>query len=210
MVLPVYENNYTKMKKEFQENHFIIEQPLLFGIESTENNKETFYLHNKADFMTITEPFQYINEKNEEETQFFKTWIKDKEKRIYKRMIFDPSTTENINNQYNIFNGFNFNKKIENEEYNEEGVNLFLDHIKLLCNFEEEATKYLINYIADLLQNPEILPQIAIVITGKKGVGKDLLIDYIEQIINIEHITRTQKFSSLFGNFNSAIKNKSY
>ncbi len=32
MVLPVYESNYTKMKIEFEETHFRIEQPLLFGV----------------------------------------------------------------------------------------------------------------------------------------------------------------------------------
>ena len=208
MILPVYESNYTKLKNEFEETHFMIEQPLTFGVETLENNKNTYYLYSKADFMTLCETYQYTNEKNDEETSLFKTWIKDKDKRSYKRIIFDPSTTDNIDNQYNIFNGFNYNELINNNDYDNEGVELFINHIKLLCNDEEESTNYLIKYIADLFQNPNVLPQVAICITGKKGVGKDLLIDYLQKIIDIEYITRTQKFSNLFGNFNSALKNK--
>jgi len=208
MELPEYISNYTKIKNEFEETHFRIEQPLLFGVETIENGKKTYYLYNKADFMTLCEIYEFTDEKTDEEKSFFKQWNKDKIKRTYKRLVFDPSTTENLNGEYNTFNGFNFSN--EGTPFNEgmEGVNLFLDHIKLLCNYEEEPTNYLINYIADIFQNPQVLPEVSCVLTGSKGVGKDLLIDYLEKIIDIEYITRTQKFNNLFGNFNSALKNK--
>ena len=165
MVLPVYESNYTKMKNEFEETHFM--------------------------------PAELIYH-----------WLRDETRRSFKRIIFNPSTIEHIDNQYNIFNGFNYNETINNQDYNEEGVELFLNHIKLLCNHEQEATDYLLNYLAHLFQTPEILPEVAIVISGMKGVGKDLLTDYIQSILGLDYITRTQKFSNLFGNFNPAIKNK--
>ncbi len=158
--------------------------------------------------MTLCEIYEYTDDKTDIEMPFFKTWNKDKDKRTYKRLTFDPSTIDNIDNQYNIFNGFNYNEPINNENYDNEGVELFLNHLKLLCNYEEESTNYLINYIADLFQNPHILPEVAIVMCGKKGTGKDLLTEYIQSIIGLDYITQTQKFSSLFGNFNSALKNK--
>ena len=43
---------------------------------------------------------------------------------------------------------------------------------------------------------------------GGKGVGKDLLIDILVKLIGHEYSTRTQSFGTLFGNFNSAVKNK--
>ena len=208
MVLPVYESNYTKMKTEFEETHFRIEQPLLFGIESIENNKKTYYLYNKADFMTLCEIYEYTDEKTDIERPFFKVWNKDKDKRTYKRIIFDPSTIDNIDQQYNMFNGFNYNETINNENYDNEGLELFLNHLKLLCNHEEESTNYLINYIADLFQNPHILPGIAVVMCGIEGTGKDIIIDYIQNILGQDYVTKTGKFNSLFGNFNSALKNK--
>jgi len=209
MILPVYENNYTKMKREFEEKNFRIEQPLLFGIESkNKDGKENFYLHSKNDFIHFCDEYEYINEKNDESTSFFKTWSKDRTKRTYKNLVFDPSTTENIDNQYNIFKGFNFIKKIEDDEYEEEGVNLFLNHLKLLCNHEEEATQYLIQYIADIFQNPQNLPGIAIVMIGDQGTGKDIVVEFIQNIIGKEYLTKTANFNSLFGTFNCALKNK--
>lgn len=205
MVLPVYEDSYTKTKNIFEENHFMIEQPIIFGKES--EDKTEHYLYSITDFSNLCKPYKYdINDGLP--CELLHSWIGDETRRSFKRIIFNPSTREHIDNQYNIFNGFNYNERINNQDYNEEGVELFLNHIKLLCNHEQEATDYLLNYLAHLFQTPEILPEVAIVISGMKGVGKDLLTDYIQSILGLDYITRTQKFSNLFGNFNPAIKNK--
>jgi len=205
MVLPVYENDYTKTKKIFEEQHFMIEKPIMYGTES--EDKTSYYFYNIGDYTNLCKPYQFDSGRILL-SEFIPHWLTDETRRSYKNLIFNPSTTEHIDNQYNIFNGFNYNDQINDQDYDNEGVDLFLDHIKLLCNNEQEATDYLINYLAHLFQTPEILPEVAIVMCGMKGVGKDLLTDYIQGILGLEYITRTQKFSNLFGNFNSAIKNK--
>ena len=44
-----------------------------------------------------------------------------------------------------------------------------------LCENNDEIAKYLTNYIADLIQNPERLPETVIVLQGREGAGKDTL-----------------------------------
>jgi len=204
-VLPVYEDDYTIMKKEFEEEYFMINEPLLFGRERIENDKKVYYLYSKNDMNTLTAHYQLTDDKGHN-IPFFNKWIVDPNKRYYEKQTFIPSDDYDSTKYYNLFTGFNY--KYEEEFNNIQYIKHFKNHIKLLCNNDEAASNYLIKYLADLIQNPDILPGVAVVMCGGKGVGKDLLIDMLINLIGQEYTTRTQNFNSLFGTFNSGVKNK--
>ena len=209
LVLPVYEDDYTIMKKEFELEYFMINEPLLFGRERIENNKKIYYLYSKTEMNTLTATYQIANEITSKPESFFNRWIIDSSKRFYEKQIFIPNDDYDSSKYYNLFTGFNYTNDMDmvltpDNKY----IKFFEDHIKLLCNNDEVASNYLIKYIADLIQNPHILPEVAVVMCGGKGVGKDLLIDILVKLIGHEYSTRTQSFGTLFGNFNSAVKNK--
>ena len=209
LVLPVYEDDYTIMKKEFELEYFMINEPLLFGRERLENNKKIYYLYSKTEMNTLTATYQIANEITSKPESFFNRWIVDSSKRFYEKQIFIPNDDYDSSKYYNLFTGFNYINDMDmvlkpDNKY----INFFEDHIKLLCNNDITASNYLIKYIADLIQNPDVLPGVAIVMCGGKGVGKDLLIDILIKLIGQDYTTRTQSFNSLFGNFNSGVKNK--
>ena len=209
LVLPVYEDDYTIMKNEFEEEFFMINEPLLFGRERFDNDKKIFYLYPKGDFGTITSTYRILDETGPTPVivPFLGKWLIDKDKRCYEKQIFIPNENYDSDKYYNLFTGFNYKYDGQDIIMNDY-ITHFKEHIDLLCNHDENASNYLIKYLADLIQNPHILPEVAIVMCGGKGVGKDLLIDILVKLIGQQYTTRTQSFNTLFGNFNSGVKNK--
>ena len=93
-----------------------------------------------------------------------------------------------------MFDGFRTKMPNTDKEYDfdvDKEVSRFLNHLKLLVGHEEDAYNYLINYIADLLQNPQKLPEVCLVFKSKQGLGKDLMINYIEKLIGDKYVYRT-------------------
>lgn len=54
-------------------------------------------------------------------------------------------------------------------------VQLFLDHLALIFDGNNEATRYFLNFLAHLAQHPGRKIRAAIVITGRQGTGKSVL-----------------------------------
>ena len=64
------------------------------------------------------------------------------------------------------------------------------------------------NYIADIIQNPNKLPGVAVMFKSKQGYGKDFFLDIISRLIGNNYLFRTAEPEQIFGNFNSTIKDK--
>lgn len=204
------EYSYQNVKMKFEEEHFIIKSPLLFGKEFLYEGKKTYSLYNKNDFKTLTETFTYtmITEKGEEikNKNFFLDWLKDDNKRSYKKLDFSP-IIENDNEYYNTFRGFDFDDG-KNYIEDKEAIKLFDNHLKFLVDYEEKSFEYLKSYFADIIQNPGKTPGISILLKSPQGYGKDRLLDIIEKMIGIQYTTRTADIKDVLGTFNTAIKDK--
>tara|TARA_R100000655_G_scaffold109684_2_gene164938 strand:+ start:2953 stop:5178 length:2226 start_codon:yes stop_codon:yes gene_type:complete len=188
----------------FNENHFIVKRPLSFCIEYGDD----ISCYNRADFSALVEEDEYqvcLKDGTIENRNVFKKWLKDKNKRSYERIDFIPSFQETNSRVYNTFKGFNFEGK---NIVNTDAIERFEAHIRLLVDHEEESFIYLRNYIAHLFQKPDERPNIAIVIKSGQGVGKDLLIDFIGNILGKDMIYRTAKLDEIFEKFNGSLKNK--
>ena len=195
----IYKEEYDAMKIVFEENHFIIINPISYY--NIYKGKENVY--NKGDFKDLVAPF-HIDGKS-----FFDRWIKDDNRREYQNLIWKPVITDNLNSvNYNSFKGFEI-EKYECDEINMDIVNEFNDKlILLLCGFEIPAQQYVIKFIAHMIQRPDLLPLSALLFKGQQGVGKDLLIDILEGIIGLEFIHRDGKMENIAGTFNKSLKNK--
>jgi len=196
--------DYETAKINFEEEFFMVKYPLNFCNEI----HNTVRIYNKMDFSTLVERYSYMeSDRNGDiiEKSIFPKWIKDRKARIYDRLDFIPSLNFENEDIYNTFRGF----EIEGEYMKcQEGVNVFLEHLKLLVNYEEESFKYLVGYIADMFQNSDRLPETALLFKSQQGVGKDLMIDYLQAILGSSYVYRTAKLDEIFDKFNGALKNK--
>ena len=209
---PNYEDQkndqYEKMKIEFEENHFMVENPLLFVYQYTKTDGTiATVLHNKADFTTQVKPFQLKTDKGSED--FFNEWIKDKDRRAYKTINWIPDENHIDEQIFNSFTGFK--AQYLGKEFLGDGSNnveRFLNHIGLLCNEEAEASIYITKFCAHMFQKPTELPQTALLFRSEEGVGKDLFTETLGKIIGMSLLKKEANIENILGTFNKSLKNK--
>tara|TARA_R110001606_G_scaffold398031_1_gene576106 strand:+ start:690 stop:2906 length:2217 start_codon:yes stop_codon:yes gene_type:complete len=211
------DNAYNDMKTTFEKNHFLIEDPLIYIKEYESNGETKFIYYNKGDFKDSVATYN-IDDKDGKEVPFFNIWLKDTDRRSYKTIGWIPSLDDkhNRHDNYNTFKGFNSNlvdvpeKKYEtvNDDYDGKAVIRFINHMNHLVNYEADGLTYLKKYIADMFQNPTILPEVAILFKSKQGSGKDLFTSILGNILGNTLIHKDAKMENITGNFNDDLMNK--
>jgi hypothetical protein len=126
-------------------------------------------------------------------------WIRSTERRSYKEgVIFDPLGREEPG-KLNLWQGFAVSPRPGD-------WSALKDHIeKVICQGNEEHLAYVLNWIARMLQRPDVPAETAIVMRGKEGVGKGILMKFLRQLIG-QHALHISHPKHLIGNFNSHLR----
>lgn len=136
-------------------------------------------------------------------------WITDKRRRTYDGICFDPSEKA-PKNWYNLWKGFAVKPHNPAEKPHpkaQESLKLFLDHaFENVCNGNSEYFKWIIEYFAHIVQKPAEKPLTTLVFRGKKGTGKNALIDRVGRLLGKHYLTVSDK-RYLVGQFNSHMEN---
>jgi hypothetical protein len=82
--------------------------------------------------------------------------------------------------------------------------------ITALCGGEEGARDFVLDFMAQIIQDPMFKPGVALVFGGQQGTGKDFIWDWFRKFILGEDITlmTAQPETDLFGSFTTRIKNR--
>ncbi len=223
-------STYEQVKERFEKNHFVVQVPFMVVKEYQDYTNEEYnrkcFAHEIYTKNTITDVYsnlmyQYVvvlpdGSQQTKEALFLKRWFADPTRRTYKKIDFNPIEDQSKIPKfiYNTFRGFSATLS-KNDEFNQlnykkhfKEVERFINHISLLVNHHVESKNYVLNYIADLFQNPQVLPEVALVFKSKKGLGKDLLIHYLEKMLGETLCYRTSNLEEIYGNFNPAVKHK--
>ena len=119
----------------------------------------------------------------------------------YKSMRFYSEDPE----VFSFFQGFQLPLHRQLLESQLEIIKPFLDHVKnVICNKNTELYRYLIRWLAYIVQNPETKIGTALVITGEPGTGKNTFTDTICKIFG-PYANDNAKLDSFMGTFNSSI-----
>jgi len=228
---------YKTLKKKFEKNHAVITAPFIIVREyedfySYKDKSKLTLKHELYSASNIKEVYNnlYYDEKVLQKQgsgknttyvevvvkiKFIEKWLEDSTRRTLKKIDFIPHNPNNTKfcpkNIYNLFDGYSSELPAEDKEYDfdiDKEVQRFINHLDLLVGNDENSKNYLINFIADMVQNPENLPAVALVFKSKQGLGKDLLVNYLEKIIGEKYIYRTSNVEEVYGNFNPAVKGK--
>ena len=202
--------NYQNVKVKFEENHFMVEHPLLFGKEYELNGVKKYSLVSSSDFSILTKTFIYEDLENGKlvKKPILNRWVADKTKRCYKTLDFIPSFKKSQPEVYNTFTGFDFDTSKESYTPNKSVVHDFIRHIGLLCDYEKKSVDYIIKYIAHLIQKTTEIPKVCLLFKSHQGFGKDLFINFLEKMLGVQYVYRTAETDDIFGNFNSVIRDK--
>ena len=126
-------------------------------------------------------------------------WITHPKRRTFREgVVFDPS--ESAGPDYlNLYRG------LEVEPDPEAPFDLILQHIvEVLAGGNQQHADYIISWLADIVQNPSQKPGVALVLKGKKGVGKDTLAETMKSIIGRRHSAHVSSTQRLTARFNAA------
>ncbi len=107
---------------------------------------------------------------------------------------------------FNIFRGYKIKQL---EHVNETIIEPFLNHIHdVIADKNEEVYKYILLWIASVLQKPSFKTQVVLVLLGKQGSGKGVFTSVICKLMSQYANENVEKIEDIVGSFNAILENK--
>lgn len=125
---------------------------------------------------------------------------------------FYPSDTSS-SNRYNQWRGFDpvmlaQAKVFEEEQYSRNDLKAacecFTQHVlDCICDGNEDAFTYVLNWIAFTFQRPELMAEVMLVISGPPGCGKGTFCKFLTSMIGTRHSWVVHDGATIYNRFNS-------
>jgi hypothetical protein len=203
-----YEKNYSKIKEEFEKNAFKIMTPFCLCIK----DENELIIYKKNDFYDAYSNLYYYSVDKESVKQvlkkhkFMPIWLNDENIRTYKKLEFYPDADKCPVNHYNLFDGLEINKIKTDEEGD---ISLILEHVRKLAGNSDDTYNYLINWLADIVQNPSTLRGIALIFVSEQGAGKNVFTGFIgNKILGENYYYSTCDTKHIYGGYAEGLKHK--
>ena len=95
------------------------------------------------------------------------------------------------------------------DTYDIDIINDFLSLIReVICDNNEEMYKYVVSWIANIIQNPGLKNETALILKGLQGTGKNTFTNVICELLAGYAAMNITDISELTGNFNSVVESK--
>jgi len=195
---------YEKVREEFEKTHAKIIGTSMFVGELC--NKTIFYkqenLKVSYSHLYYTETITKKDQTYNEDKQFIMKWLKDPYMKTYRDVGLYPPPQICPDDEYNMWKPFEA-EKITDYEPKIEDLNYMLNHMRVLCNHDEEVYEYFMKWTAQMIQRPaEKSPCITLI--SKQGAGKTTIIKLFELMMGGSRVlVSTNPKDEVFGKFNS-------
>jgi len=131
-----------------------------------------------------------------------KMWLESPQRRQYNGLFFDPSGPPEQNRHYNLWRGFPI--KIHKERKGE--CYLYYRHIsEVIAKDEDDIYEYLMNWMADAVQNRSKRPGVTLVLRGGQGTGKGTMVNIFGKLFG-QHFLPVSDAKHIVGAFNAHLK----
>ena len=112
-------------------------------------------------------------------TSFVQLWLNDETRRVIEMIDMKPSTNPKVFSpplslRYTLCS-------LDTTDEKQEPVAVFQELVDVLCKHDKPIAEYVINWLAHILQHPFVNPLTSLILSGKKGCGKDTLGDFIQE-----------------------------
>ena len=125
-------------------------------------------------------------------------WLKSDQRRQYDGIVFSPGLEDNPK-YYNIWKGFAITAR-------RGCCQVFMAHVlKVICSGNRVHFDYLWKWCARLVQQPHKLAEVAIVLLGEPGTGKNTFVDALGSLLGT-HYLPLDSIDQLLGKFNFHLK----
>ena len=184
---------------EFEKTHCKIVNKSLYIKETSED----ILFFSKR---TLKEAYEHL--KGDDRKLFIDQWTTGNEN-IRKYDSFDSYPFPLIcpNNIFNLWTNFECEKYIDTYIPDNEGLQIILNHIKVLCGNDNNVYEYFIKWIGQMIQFPAI-KSICPTLISKQGAGKGTLNKLIQKMLGKSKcLETTNPGRDVWGNFNSVMVN---
>ena len=132
----------------------------------------------------------------------FKDWFLDEKTLRYESLTFDPEATYGpCGKEWNTWRGWKYEPK-------EGDCSLYLDHIKNnICMGKEELYSYVLDYMAQIIQEPKRKIFHSLAIKGQKGTGKSIFVQMFMELFG-EAAVEISDSEVLTNQFNSILADR--
>ena len=130
---------------------------------------------------------------------FYDIWSFDPKIKTYHKIVFDCDVKNVPEDHFNLFDGFKHFDKLEKKD---EDLEPIFEHIRTLVDYHDEMYEYIINFYAQIIQQPHILTHTVPVFISEQGIGKDILMNFMAKVIGEKYCCSVDKIDLLVGDFN--------
>ena len=140
------------------------------------------------------------------------------EKTINAWMIYDSGNNKNYimkkglrffderREIFSVFCGYDFKRS---KVVDVSKIELYLNHIReVIARGQELVYEYILNWFAFILQKPADKTEVALVITGKEGTGKNVFTNVLCKLLGRYANPNLTNISHIVGRFNGALEDK--
>ena len=184
---------YKKQKEYFERFHCKIENPYCF-IRDDDNGVMFIKPTNMSNLYSnvVTTPHKGLIIPS-----WFYNWEKDKNMKTYYNYNYYPNDLLTPKNCKNLWKPFPILKVQLNIKASTEKITDFIDTL-----LGEDCAKYVLNWLAHVVQRPERKTEVCILLYGSQGCGKSTIGEYIlRKIIGFDKMHVTSKTDKIFGRF---------
>lgn len=126
--------------------------------------------------------------------RFIDRWLDDPGIRVYKTIVNAPPPMTPPNDAFNIWTSYavqRYNPMNKTVDTNSTAVQAYLQLINILCCKYDHVVEYVLNWIAQLFQEPAKKRGIALLLVGAEGVGKNRLTDLLREMVGRDKCMQT-------------------
>jgi hypothetical protein len=156
----------------------------------------------RSTFSDIRACYQHCKMKDPDgkETSVGSWWLNHPQRRQYDQVVFSPDVTAVPKSSYNLWRGFAIEPQPGDWP-------LFLDHIlENICCGDGDLFIYLLAWMAQGIQHPEVKPEVAIVLRSEeRGTGKSFFARYYRKLFG-QHGIELSNSQHLTGRFNEHLE----
>jgi hypothetical protein len=193
-------SEYSKMKREFEQDHCKIINKSLFVKET-----DTGYTLFTSAGLSVS--YAHLNVVQDgKQVPFTYLWTRDSTMRLYTDMNCYPKAELCPPDVFNTWKPFRAEGISGSPELGVEGRDMILNHIRILCGNETLISEWFERFIGHMLVFPERKTPCPVLIS-KQGGGKGRLLDFMRQLLGSSKVFETTSPDrDVWGNFNGRMK----
>jgi len=177
--------SYKSMKCLIEEDHFFVKEPKPIYVKKTQFG---IVAYSPGSFQDLLRSERYtVKDKNgvKKNYPFYDKYVTDPSKVTYNNIGYYPDNSKCPHNIYNIYV-----PPLATFTVSEKNVDLLkiFEHIDIITGNTAGGSKFFIQYLAQIVQMPDTLCGMLILIYGKQGAGKDILINWFGKEVIGNHL----------------------